>query len=108
MTDLHSFLNRVKAKVSDGDTYDDDIPSSNDSPMRRTMTDTTKLETTIAQALHDNAPQGLVDFLDAYDIVADVWFMNYANILASHLTRAGFVSVEDALDTFQNIDAEPK
>ena len=58
------------------------------------MTDTTKLETTIAQALHDNAPQGLVDFLDAYDIVADVWFMNYANILASHLTRAGFVSVK--------------
>lgn len=35
----------------------------------------------LAQDLHDNAPQGLIDFLDCHDIAADVWFMNYAETL---------------------------
>ena len=43
----------------------------------------------MAQDLHDNAPQGLIDFLDAHDIAADVWFLNYAEALDGWTRQPG-------------------
>jgi hypothetical protein len=54
----------------------------------------------MAQDLHDNAPQGLIDFLDMHDITADVWFLNYAEAL-NGWTRQRGVSVEAIEDLLQ-------